>query len=121
MGMVRELDGAWRLLTASNGTLKITRLAAEVGWSRRQFAERFRREFGLTPKIAARVMRFERANRMLRRPARPSLATVATVCGYFDQAHLTRDWHELAGCSPSRWLAEELPFVQDTEPAEIAS
>ncbi|MDT5042423.1 MAG: hypothetical protein QOE51_3408 [Actinoplanes sp.] len=34
--------------------------------------------------------------------------------GYFDQAHLTRAFQALAGCSRSRWLANEFGFVQDT-------
>jgi AraC-like DNA-binding protein len=40
------------------------------------------------------------------------LATVATDTGYYDQAHLAREFTELAGCAPSRWLAEEGRFLQ---------
>jgi AraC-like DNA-binding protein len=55
---------------------------------------------------------------MLRTAARPGLAEIAARCGYADQAHLTREWRELAGCTPSTWLAEELPSVQDGEHAK---
>jgi transcriptional regulator GlxA family with amidase domain len=69
----------------------------------------------------ARVMRFERARRLLVSHARPALADVAAACGYADQAHLTRDWRALAGQSPRAWLASEhLPFVQDDEVATQA-
>ena len=57
--------------------------------------------------------RFQRACRMLERPRHPGLAGVAAACGYYDQAHLTREWNELAGCTPTLWMAEELPSVQD--------
>ncbi|MQA13464.1 MAG: helix-turn-helix domain-containing protein [Pseudonocardiaceae bacterium] len=110
-----ELAWAWRRLADSRGAVGIGGLAAEVGWSRRHLGERFRREYGLTPKAAARVMRFETAHRMLRAPEAPGLAELAVRCGYYDQAHLTREWRELAGCSPTTWLAEELPSVQDAE------
>jgi AraC-like DNA-binding protein len=50
------------------------------------------------------------------------LAEVATRCGFADQAHLNREWQQLAGSTPREWLAQELhdprndaefPFVQD--------
>lgn len=113
-----ELGWAWQRLATSHGAVGINGLATEVGWSRRHLGERFRREYGLTPKQAARVMRFELAHRLLRRDDRPALADLAARCGYYDQAHLTREWRELAGCPPTVWLAEELPYVQDGEADE---
>lgn len=110
-----ELGWAWQRLATSHGAVGINGLATEVGWSRRHLGERFRREYGLTPKQAARVMRFELAHRLLRRDDRPALADLAARCGYYDQTHLTREWRELAGCPPTVWLAEELPYVQDLE------
>lgn len=93
-----------------------TALAEEVGWSRRHLGERFRRELGLAPEVAARVVPSERACTMLDRPPSPRSgpAEVAAVCGYFDQAHMTREWRQLAGCSPTTWIGEELPSVQDS-------
>lgn len=110
------LTHAWRRLAASGGAVGISDLAAEIGWSRRHLGERFRREYGVSPKQTARVMRFERSHRLLRRADRPAPADVAARCGYFDQAHLTREWRKLAGCPPTVWLAEELPSVQDGTP-----
>ena len=46
-----------------------------------------------------------------------SIAQVARACGYYDQAHLTRDFRELAGVSPARLLASDLPSVQDSDDA----
>ncbi|GHF30138.1 AraC family transcriptional regulator [Amycolatopsis deserti] len=110
----REVAWAWRRLTAAGGLIRVEDLAAEVGWSRRHFAERFRRELGLPPKQAARVLRFERAIARLRQ-APTDLATLAVDCGFYDQAHLSNEWRALAGCSPRTWIAEELPFLQDQD------
>jgi AraC-like DNA-binding protein len=106
---------AWRLLVESRGTAPVAEVARRVGWSRRHLAQRFGEEFGPPPKLAARVIRFERARGLLQHPRRPALAEVAASCGYYDQPHLNRDFVELAGCAPGAWIATELPSVQDRE------
>lgn len=105
-GVAPEVGYTWDRLTETGGTLRIAEAAREVGWSRRHLAERFRRETGLGPKTAARVIRFERACDRLRGPVRPTLADVAADGGYVDQAHLARDFRELAGITATQWLAE---------------
>ncbi|MFJ1709166.1 helix-turn-helix domain-containing protein [Kitasatospora sp. NPDC088346] len=104
-----EVRRAWQLLTASGGAAPVAELAREVGWSRRHLADRFRQETGLSPKAAARVIRFDRARRRLDAPGEDGLAGLAARTGYFDQAHLAREFRALAGCPPTRWLAEERP------------
>jgi AraC-like DNA-binding protein len=111
-----ELGEAWRRMRGADGQVRVADLAGEVGWSRRHLGERFRAELGLAPKQAARVLRFERAGRLLRR-GRADLAAVAVECGFYDQAHLGNEWRALAGCTPGTWIAEELPFLQDEEVA----
>ena len=109
-----ELRQAWHTLVRSGGSTAVGDLANELGWSRQHLARRFGEEFGLGPKLAARVLRFDRATSMLRHtPSFTTIAQVAASCGYFDQSHLDRDFLELAGCSPSQLLAEELPSFQD--------
>ncbi len=104
---------AWRRLVSAGGAVEVDTLARDVGYSRRQLSELFRRELGLSPKVAARVVRFEHSRRLLERSEGASLARVAASSGYYDQAHLTREWREIAGCTPSTWMVEELPFLQD--------
>jgi AraC-like DNA-binding protein len=115
------LASGWRALASSHGQLPIDTLAREIGYSRQHLARRFRAEFGLGPKLAARIMRFGRAHRMLRAtPTHPSLAEVAAACGYADQSHLSRDFTALAGCSPTQWLRdEELPILHDDAPSGV--
>lgn len=112
-GPVPEVGWAWCRMCETAGAVGVQDLATEVGWSRRHLTERFQREYGLAPKVAARVLRFERAVAQLRAVPRPRLADVAARCGYSDQAHLTREWQAIAGCTPGRWMAEELPYLQD--------
>lgn len=105
---------AWRRLAISDGRMAVHELARDIGFSRRHFGERFMSEFGIAPKAAARVFRFEHACRLfLRSPRR--IADVAVASGFHDQAHLVHEWHALAGCSPREWIRGQLPFLQDYE------
>jgi AraC-like DNA-binding protein len=111
-----ELRHAWRLVVASGGGLSVADLADRVGWTRQHLTRCFHDEFGLSPKLAARVVRVERARRLLQAaPSSTSISQVAATCGYFDQAHLTRDFVALAGCSPGRLLVDDLPSFQDSD------
>jgi AraC-like DNA-binding protein len=59
------------------------------------------------------VLRFDRATRLLAPAsvysgtttlASPSISDVAAACGYSDHAHLVREFHALAGCTPTEYL-----------------
>jgi AraC-like DNA-binding protein len=109
-----ELRVAWQVLVRSGGAASVAEVARSVGWSRQHLTRRFGEELGMRPKLAARVLRFERASRLLRAGSgAATIAEVAAACGYFDQSHLDRDFTELAGCAPTVWLAGEVPSVQD--------
>lgn len=56
-----EVAAAWRRLVSDGGGTAIGRIAREVGWSHKHLITRFRQQIGLTPKTAARLVRFERA------------------------------------------------------------
>jgi AraC-like DNA-binding protein len=110
----RQFAWAWSRLAQAHGCIPVHQLARELDFSRRHFGEVFRGEFGVAPKTAARIFRFERACRLMR-DERPGLAQVACACGFHDQAHMTREWNALAGCTPRAWIANELPILQDYE------
>lgn len=109
-----ELRRSWQLLTDSCGAVGVRDLAAEVGWSRQHLRRRFSEEFGLAPKLAGRVIRFDHARHTLQRVGQAvTIAEVAAATGYYDQAHLHREFTEFAGCGPTELLAGDLPSVQD--------
>jgi AraC-like DNA-binding protein len=110
-----EVVEAWRLLTATRGRIRIGDLANRVYLGRRRLSTLFAAEFGLTPKEAARTMRFTHAVARIGEEVRGGaldLAGVAAECGFADQPHLDREFREFAGTSPSGWIAEEFPNIQ---------
>jgi AraC-like DNA-binding protein len=90
---------------AQHGTSSVTAAAVRSGLSPRRFIELFRREVGLPPKAFCRLLRFQRALRLLARSPRPNLARLAVECGFYDQAHLIRDFRAFAGITPTAYLA----------------
>jgi AraC-like DNA-binding protein len=107
-----EVIHGWDVLTTSRCPPSIESVAKAVGWSRRHFTEVFGREVGLPPRQLLRVLRFERSCRLVRSTPRAAMTEVAVNAGYFDHAHMLREWHALAACRPGQWLAEELLSVQ---------
>jgi AraC-like DNA-binding protein len=104
-----EVAWAWQRLRATHGRARVRGLADELGWSQRRLIARFREQVGMPPKAIGRILRFDRAARLLRNVEAPRLAEVAFDCGYYDQAHLNRDFRDFAGTTPARYLAQRLP------------
>ncbi len=104
-----EVAEAWRLLARSSGGARVEHVAEVVGWSRRRLAARFAAEFGVGPKQAARLLRLDQARSMA--GSGVPLAEVAARTGYADQAHLTREWHVMAGAPPAHSMAH--PYRDD--------
>jgi AraC-like DNA-binding protein len=87
-------------------------VARRVELSERQLTRRFADRVGIAPKMFARVMRLQRATALLATGSAASQA--ASLAGYADQAHFTRDSSDLAGITPSG-LARELSDSFKTE------
>ncbi|WP_240641612.1 helix-turn-helix domain-containing protein [Nocardioides ferulae] len=102
---------AWALRQLRRGA-GVGAVAAEVGLSRRHLGTLVRRECGVSARDLRRLGRFEQARALV---GRIPLAEAAYRSGFADQAHLSREWSALAGCTPSTWLREEFPFVQDRD------
>lgn len=79
-------------------------LAREVGVPERTLQRKFSAEAGLGAKEYQRVIRFRRAFALISAAAAGRLAAVALRAGYYDQAHLNRDFRRFAGASPRAFL-----------------
>ena len=102
-------------MVASRGRVRVERLAAEAGWSRKRLWSRFRSQVGLPPKRAAQLVRFGHAAHRL--AAGHSAALVAANGGYTDQSHLHRDVRAFAGMTPAAVAAAPWLVVDDVWPS----
>lgn len=81
----------------AHGVVQLATQVLAVG--ERRLHRHCRAGVGYGPKMLERVLRFQRARRIARDTL--SLAEVAAMAGYADQAHLTRESRRLAGRTPS--------------------
>jgi len=100
-----QVAQAYRHIVASGGRALISRVAAEVAWSRKHLAEKFADEVGLTPKTVARIVRLERAIALSRAGTEAGWADIAAACGFADQPHLAGEFQALAGATPTEFMA----------------
>jgi AraC-like DNA-binding protein len=90
---------ALEAVAQSHGAIDLDWVAAQAAMSPRQFRRRCLDESGLAPKHLCRILRFRRACELAAQRAH-SWAAIAADAGYFDQAHLIRDFHEFTGQPP---------------------
>jgi AraC-like DNA-binding protein len=102
----RVLGAAVRELELAEGSMGVAALAGQARLSARQFERRFRQAVGIPPKLFSRMQRFQRVFPALEGADR-GWADAAMRCGYYDQAHLIRDFREFAGKPPAALLAAD--------------
>ena len=107
LARLRPADGPVRAAVAAieRGEPRIGRIARGLGLHPRRLERMFLREVGVAPKLLARVVRFQGVLR-----GSGDWATVAQACGYYDQAHLIRDFKEFAGEPPTAYFARRHPM-----------
>ncbi|MEV5546296.1 helix-turn-helix transcriptional regulator [Streptomyces sp. NPDC052309] len=91
-----------RVVAALGAGRPVAATADELGVNARQLHRRSLAAFGYGPKTLARVLRLQRAL-ALARTGLP-LAETAARAGFADQAHLTREFGDLAGATPRELL-----------------
>jgi AraC-like DNA-binding protein len=107
----RLLSVAVKKLEQAGGLMSIATVADHVGLSSRQFERRFTQAVGITPKLFCRIQRFQRVFPILENE-HSGWADAAVRCGYYDQAHLIRDFREFAGKPPIALLEKETDLAR---------
>jgi AraC-like DNA-binding protein len=101
------------VMAADSGAPKSRDLADQVGLSQRQLIQVFSAEVGMPPKLFCRVHRFQRVLGRLAQSGTPHWAQLAVQAGYFDQAHLIRDFRQFSGLNPTSYLRQRDPGLKE--------
>lgn len=95
---------ALRLAGRADGDQSVRALAGRLGSSPRQLERRFREHVGLSPKVWSRIARLDRAVGLLAGGAPVDAGDLVAAGGFYDQAHLIREFRDLAGTTPGAFL-----------------
>ncbi|MGO4460322.1 helix-turn-helix domain-containing protein [Streptomyces sp. M-16] len=93
------MNEAWNELWSRRGGIALRELCRTTGRGSRRIQTLFRENVGLPPQTLSRIIRFQYALRLPSRDYR-SLAELAAMSGYHDQAHMNRDFRTLSGHTP---------------------
>jgi AraC-like DNA-binding protein len=101
-----------RAMIRNRGSVRVGDIVHRTGLGLRQFERRFAQEIGVSPKLYARIIRFEAA--LQRRAVSPSMpwTDIAHDLGYHDQMHMVHDFTRLSGDSPGAISCRLDMFVQ---------
>ena len=97
---------ASRRLIETRGKVLIGNLVTGSGLSASQFQRRFAAQVGMTPKLFARTIRFDRALAARRNAPNRRWTEIIHELGYFDQAHFIRECRAFAGLPPGSLVGD---------------
>lgn len=87
----------------------IAEIARDIGWSGKHFRARIQDAVGVGPRAYRRLLRFHSLTKAIAHAGAPDWAALALDVGYYDQAHMIREFREFSGLTPRTYLARSLP------------
>ena len=99
-----------------HGAPRVADVARIATLSVRQFERRFTGEMGVSPKLFAKVTRFQMALDARTKDVNASWLTLAHQFGYYDQMHMIKDFRGLTGLTPDGLLDQ----MGDMRPPALA-
>jgi len=102
-----QIREACRQLIISNGTINMKDLAYITNMSLKTMERRFTERVGVPPKMYARIKRFQYALKLMNNINKPALKEIVYDCGYYDLAHINKEFRLFHGQSPSAYFSKD--------------
>lgn len=111
LGQNAPADGitgaAARLIVENGGSVRVENLAAALGINGRRLERRFQQYVGLSPKRFSKIIRFQNFLGAVSSGPERNILDTALSFGYYDQAHLIREFREFSGKTPAIFFGNE--------------
>ena len=111
----KSVSYALGVIQRDSNAARIGPLAEQIGISHKHLLREFDRCVGLRPKMFARLCAFQRVIRLVGQHRDVDWSDTAVNCGYYDQAHLIREFRAFSGLTPADYLTKRGPFLNYLE------
>lgn len=99
-------------LVQTHGSASIDAFAATLHIGKRQLERKFVAGVGLSPKMLARILRFQHTLQLIENHEFESFTKVAYDGGFYDQAHFIKDFRQFTGLNPKKYFSENLEMAK---------
>jgi AraC-like DNA-binding protein len=103
---------ATRAILESDGSIALGSVQERLGTTERSLQRIFDAEVGVSPRLFARICRFQSAFRRLNEGRFSALGDLAHDAGYADQSHFIRAFKEFTGMGPKEYLKRLAALTQ---------
>ncbi len=105
----RRIGAAMREINRNPET-NVSQTAGIACLSERQFGRIISEQVGTTPKDFMRIVRFQRALHTMQFEPGVNLVQLAAGCGYYDQAHMIKEFRRFSGYTPLEYVSACAPY-----------
>jgi AraC-like DNA-binding protein len=100
-----------REIYSSHGLSTVAELCKLTHTTERNLERKFREQIGISPKNFSSTIRLQYFLKLLRTQSNKTLTTLAYESGYYDQAHLIREFKKQSGITPKNYLSKAYPLA----------
>lgn len=100
----RPIEYAVNQISRADGVLSIKALSDDIGYSQKHLISQFKKMIGVSPKVYARIIKFQNVLNSIDPSVPVNWALVAQQCQYYDQAHFNKDFTSFTGLTPTDYL-----------------
>ena len=107
----KNITSEWRNCTKAVDTIRkgnsvsVHALCSENESYYKKLERDFLKHVGYTPKYYSRIVRFNKAIRLMQ-STKENLTSICYDCDYYDQSHFIKDFHQFTGTTPKRFQTE---------------
>ena len=105
--IIRAVD----LIRLANGQSNLAGIASDICLSQRHFERKFKSAIGVSPKMFAKIFRFNNALQCMQKHQYADFLSIAVNCGYYDRTHFAKDFKLLTGETPTDFRKKSIFYV----------